>query len=342
MAVSALAMHDARYDAVGAFYAPLSYTDPVFEPRVVEPLVDPPVFPYGCHNTFGYNSAEHNPEDDSITITYFDRTSDQQAGRCIWPFFSPNPSATGLIHTQTYHVNQTFAYACRDFDDHTKVYLYQYKGTSLLQGARSFVFVHFEMKVPERVPCTFPDYLIHTVDVYDARDFDQIYDLDYYVGPPEGADDHYTTYVEPVRYAVPITPLYVDPYPPSWLDEDSTEGWITDITHNTNDSVTITYQDLQEYGHVPGTDHVHTYVSGQTFLVHCMEWKDVTWLNIYSYRGSEMREYGGEHVEVLVFANFKAYTRVPIPCTYPEVLIETTDAFDASRFDRQYDIAKMI
>lgn len=332
----------AKYSVARAHYAPISYTNPSFEPRVIEPLVDPPAIPYAAYNTFGYDSAKHNPGDDSITITYFDRTSG-----CVWPYCGTDPSATGLTHTQTYHVNQTFAYHCRDFDDYTKVLFYQYKGTSLFQEKRSFVFVHFEMDISERVPCTFPDYLIHTVDLYDAGDFDRIYDLDYYVGPPEGADDHYTTYIEPVRYAVPITPLFVDPYPPSWLDDDSTyEGYITDITHNTDDSITVTYQDYQIYDHVrtfvPGTDHVSIYVPGQTFMVTCTEYEDATGLNIYNYRGSEMRYYEGEYVEVLIFANFNAYTRVPMPCPYPEVLVDTVDAFDASRFDRQYDIAEMI
>ncbi|RNJ78850.1 MAG: hypothetical protein EB829_03465 [Nitrosopumilus sp. H8] len=231
----------AEYRAGRAPYHLLADAEPVFEPRLVEPLMELPAYSYGCHNKFGYDSAEHNPEDDSITITYFDRTASQQGSRCIWPFFVASTSATGLTHTQTYHVNQTFAYVCGDFDDHTEVYLYQYRGTGLFQGARNFVFVHFQVKIPEHVPCTFPDYLIHTVDIYDTSDFDRLYDLERYE-PQANASHNRTTYIDPIRNAVIASYIYIDPLPVDlsgfWsiadlADETSPGGqwvWFTRLT----------------------------------------------------------------------------------------------------------------
>lgn len=319
----------AEYRIARTPFDSLAEAEPIFEPRIVEPLVDMPGIHLYFYHAFGYVGAEHHPEDDSVTITY--NETDAEAGMpwCGHPI-------AGDVHTQTYHVNQTFAYCCGDFEDRTKMLLYQYRGTSMFQGERSLVLAHFEADVPRSVPCTFPDFLVNTVDVYDAGDFDMLYDLDHYRGPPEGKGNHYITHVEPIRHAVVYTPIYIDPKAISSLGDRYWEGRIYRIAHNPDDSLTVTYRDKDPatFGAIPGTDHVITYAPGQSFLVDCRELEDTTTINVYNYRGSETLSGN----EMIILVNFKAYTRVPTPCPYPDFLDYSIDVFDIGRLDRQYDM----
>lgn len=312
-----------------ADYTAIAKADLVLEPRALEPPVDPPEGAYdGYYNTFGYTRAEHNPEDDSVTLTYENL---YVGGLAVWGNCG-NP-ATGLTHTQTYHVNQTFAYCCQNLGDHTGVDLYQYRGTNLFQGERSFVFVHFEVEVPEQLQCRFPDYLRHTVDLYDADNFDDLYDLHIYDSPE--AAYNYTT-MEHIRYPVITTPIRVATWPASVpYGEPTLLQYAKEAAFNSDGSLSITYQDWESEAQegIPGTDYARTYAPGQTFLVYCYSDEDTTYLQFYSYRGTEMIR--GEERIVLYY--FGAHTRTPAPCPYPDYL-DYVDVFDASRFDRQYDL----
>lgn len=314
----------AEYRTGRAPYHPLADAEPLFEPHIVKPLVDrPDVWYYNFRNVFGYDHAVHNPKDDSVTITYVDGASGY-----TWPQGISDPSATELIHTQTYHVNSTFAYYCYDNDDHTMVYLYQYRGTEPFQGNLSLVFVHFEVKIPERVPCIFPDYLIHTVDVF-AGDLDLPAGLNLYE-PQETDSYNRTTYIDPIRHAVIISTIYVDPWP-----IDLSPSPIVTIMYNPDDSITVTHHNLNEDESVGNLNYTRTYSPGQTFLVSCVEHEDTAELYFYNYRGIVIPPWKDSPSILLV--NFGAYTRAPMPCTFPDFIVHSVDALDTSRFDLQYD-----
>ena len=313
-------------------YAPLAGAEPAFEPRVIEPLVDPPDIEYPYHDTFGYLRAEHGPSDDSVTITYIDRTAAQAGGRCAWPFCGTDPGATGGTHTMTYLPGQTFAYACADHGDRTRMHMYQYRGTGEFRGARTFTLVRFELEVPRGVPCAFPGYLERTVDVFDGGRLGA-YDLGPRRDPPEGprAADR-----EVIGRAVPVTPLSVDPYTLEWVGQHrGFEGWIWGIAHNADGSITVEYRDER------GAGHAATCEPGQTFLASCKERGGVALLAIYSYRGLDVAEYYGRVQPALVAANFKAHTPAPLRCAYPDAIGLAADACDAGRLDAQYDMLRM-
>lgn len=299
--------------ATRADYVFLAGTEPVYEPRVIEPLVDPPALGYIRPQPFGFVSAQHHPEDDSVTLNYTDH------GRSL-----------GGIYSQTYRVNQTFAYGCGGYFDDTRMYLYQYRGTNTFEERRSLVLVHFEVSIPEDTPCAYPDFLEHTVDIYDAGDFDRLYDLDTY-RPADGASYNRTTWIDPIRHAVVITSIYIDPHPLQTPDGEHGYGyWIANITHSPDDSITVNYRDRND----PDSTYARSYDPGQSFLISCLEYEGSTALSFFNYRGTEMHYDSRD----LIFAKFGAYTRAPMPCTFPDFVIHSVDTFDTTRFDLQYDM----
>ena len=331
----------AEYRASRAPYEPIARGELLFEPRVIEPLVNASVKDdHGIYNTLGYTRAVHNPGDDSVTLTF---ANENRRGLPVWMHCELPPE--GGSHTQTYLVNQTFAYCCRDSEEHTDVALYQYRGTSEFRGARSFVFVHFEMDLPGRIPCDFPGYLANTVDIYDAGGFDRLYDIGAYAGPPEGASAGYLEHVEPIRHAVIFSPLYLDPTPLSWKARGAfpSEGLVEEITRNPDDSITVRFQDRipdpGTGGYAPGANYTRTFEPGQTFAISCLEAEDLTRLHIYDYRGTRPTAHDSGD-RSLVILNFHAYTRVPVPCAFPDFLIHSVDAFDTGRLVHQYDLRR--
>lgn len=331
----------AEYRANKELYDAIAEAEPIFEPRVIEPRVDPPDLErvysaaYGTSgseyihfNRFGYTSAEHNPEDDSVTLTYDYTTSGQLCRTC-------GDGSEG-VYVRTYMPGQTFVYFCSDSWDYTKVLLAQYRGTNMAQEVRRFVFVHFEVRIPEIIPCMFPDYLTHTVDIYDTGDFDRLYDLSTYETLQDGTPDH-DVYAEMIRRPLIISPIYVDGWVISRLGEDRGLGGMSrGAMYNSDNSVTIIYQeqDPETGKFIPDTDHARTYFPGQTFLVDCRELEDTTYITVFNYRGSKTIP----DDKWLVFANFRAYTHMPVPCTLPDYLDYATDAFDPDILDRQYDM----
>lgn len=308
----------AEYRANTQFYDAIAEAELVFEPRVIEAPVNPPMIKYPFPYPFEFIRAEHHQEDDSVTLTYAD------------------PDGIRPEHSQTYQTGQTFVYWCSGDGNNTLMRLYQYRGISMFQGMPSLVLVHFEIDVSENIPCTYPDFLEHTVDIYDASDFDQLYDLRSYK-EPDVTSYNYTTYVDPIKHAVIHTPIYVDSLLISVIEDESAiytrEGWIADIEHQVDDSIDITYWD--RWGNSTYA-YSNNYKPGQTFLIGCTEYEETTLVHFYNYRGTEML-YDGDFPS-MIMVNFGAYTRVPVPCTYPDVLIHSIDVFDTSRFDHQYDL----
>ena len=306
------------------------------DPYIIEPLADARGIAPRHPNVFGYDDSVHDPRDDSVTLVYDDRDLPDRHEYRPWNLCR-GESPTGLVHTQTYAVNQTFAYCCYDYErarehgidrDHHTLSMYQYRGTSTFQGERSYVFVRFELDVPRDVPCEFPAYLRHTVDVYDAGWFDSEFDLGGYGGPAAGEGAGRAEYAEPVRHMVLDTPVFVDR-----IDAGSLGGWgagsgsiLARMEHNPDDTITATYR-----GPGGGPEYERTYEPGQTFLAHCAPSGRVTAVWVYDYRGSVQTEIG----PAVLLVHFGGYTRAPVPCDLPGVVDHTVDAFDTGAFERQ-------
>ncbi|CAI9832380.1 MAG: hypothetical protein MPI95_03960 [Nitrosopumilus sp.] len=314
--------HHAERQAGGGTYAFIAGIEPLFEPRLQEPLLYPPRLGY-WGDTWGYSAAVHNPADDSVTFWY-------ERERVIRPggIGYTIPKTWELPHdsySQTYGVNQTFAYRCLVRDDARILHMYQYRGTSLFQGNLSLVLVHFELEVPPDTPCEYPDLLRQTVDVYDAGGFDGMYGLGQYREDPHAP---YDPYADPVRHAVLLNKVYVDPFP---LDRPLFGPDLPVL--NPDGSVTVTHARAAGDGI---TSHTRTYMPGQTFVDGCEEGDGTTFLSMYNYRGAEVIPWYSSD-PALIFANWGAYTRAPMPCTFPDYIEMTVDAFDPSRLDRQWD-----
>ena len=339
----------AGYAANRELYDAIAAARPAFEPRVVEPLVDPPDVEHEYHNTFGYTSAVHNPGVDSVTVTYDYPAVPTPHGYDLYGRSGPGllcetcgDGAAGT-HVRTYLPGQTFAYSCSSpegstsvrLGNYTEVRLSQYRGTSHDLGVPSFVFVHFEVRIPKILPCMFPHYLEHSVDVYDAGSFDSLYDLGTYADRARGDGRSPADLVGnpvmtgPVHIrALPVPPL--ENYMIPWKD-----GVMTPAL-NPDGTLTVSFRGWDEEARAPapGATHVRTYAPGQTFLADCTGAGDVTSIEVYSYRGAEELD-GEEHV---VLATFRAYTRAPVPCPSPDFLSAYEDAFDAGRLDRHFDM----
>lgn len=311
-------------------YLPIAGLEPVFEPLLIEPLADRPRIEYPTFTEMGYSHAEYNPEDGSVTLTYDDTYFGSHGMHLGYPV-----SRSGLVHTQTYQVGQTFAYACAEWDGYTKVGLFQYRGAGSFHGATTLRLVHFELRAPDTVPCEFPEYLKNTVDVYDAGWFDDAYDLEPYGGPPEGATDYETGYVLPVRHMVLTLPFAVDPIP---LDPGPQVriSAVETATLNPDGSITMVHTKRGAGDAEPPAEITRTYMPGQSFVSSCSEEGDTTHLRVRQYRGTETLP--GLDGPALMIGFFGGYTKAPIPCSYPDYVTDLVDVVDVGRLDRHYDM----
>ncbi|MDA7942197.1 MAG: hypothetical protein MPI95_04780 [Nitrosopumilus sp.] len=312
-------LHDyAEYKAERAPYLPIAGLKPEFEPLLIEPLADRPRIRHPGETEVGYSYAEYHPGDGSVTLTYDDTYYNAHGMHLGYR----EPS--GQVHNQTYHPGQTFAYACQELDGFNRVGMFQYRGAGSFHGATTLKLVHFDLLVPDTVPCDFPGYLVNTVDIYDAGWFDGSYDLEPYGGPPENATEHEIRYVLPVRHMVKELPFTVDAIQPKHLPVGP-PGYRIDL--NPDGSITVEYT-------ADGVKLVRTYEPGQSFVTSCLNEGDTTMLGVHYHRGVE--EVYGKDGTSLVLGWFKGYTKSPVPCTYPDYVTDLVDVVDAGMLDRHY------
>ncbi|CAI9831885.1 MAG: hypothetical protein MPI95_03030 [Nitrosopumilus sp.] len=312
-----------RHQADMARYAFIADLEPASAPRLEEPLLHPPYLGYRG-DKWGYSDAVHNPYDDSVTFWY-------EHDRVIRPTGSDYtiPKSWKLpfdAYRQTYGVNQTFAYRCLDKGDAKILHMYQYRGSNLFQGNLSLVLVHFELEVPPDTPCEYPDLLRYTVDVYDTGGFDGLYNLEQYREKP-GVP--YDPLVDPVRHAVLMGPVYEDPIPAGWPMFGPEPPVV-----NPDGSVTLVH--TVDYRNGTTVSHTGTYQPREVFVTGCIEREGATQLAMYSYLGSVEIPRATSPVS-LAFANWEAYTRAPIPCTFPDYIERTAGAFDLGRLNWEWD-----
>ncbi|MDA7939405.1 MAG: hypothetical protein MPJ05_07725 [Nitrosopumilus sp.] len=288
-------------------YAPVAGAGIAAGPRVFEPLPDRMGYRPWPHY-YGPAHAEVNGGG-SVTITYTDGY-----GRL------------GAVHEQTYGINQTFAYRCDTYDGTTHMWMYHYLGPGEFQGAQTLSLVQFKIEAPGTVPCTYPDYLEHTVDLYDPGR----------IGAPRGAGPYSApddpagiraAYLDPVRHAVVTSPLYRDPLSYYVPDAGGTSGWISNMTANGDGTLSVTFWNMGEDR--PGQTHGMVLGTGEPFVAQCAEDGGTTSLTFYSYAGPGA-PYGTGVTEVLEV--FEAYTKAPVPCAFPDVFVHGRGAFDMSWF----------
>ena len=121
-------------------------TDPTFAHMDMVP-VDTLVHPYFMRE------VRHNEHDDSLIIA-FNGTYVDGSGRS--KFFE---------YANKYPVNSSFAFGCTEGTDTTYLAFFKYLGTTDVDGRKHIQFWHYDAQTRDPMPCTYPEVLIHSINV---------------------------------------------------------------------------------------------------------------------------------------------------------------------------------
>jgi len=135
----------------------------------------------------------------------------------------------------------------------------------------------------------------------------------------------YATYVVPIQN---ITLLEKTSHVDSIKIPDQSEGPVPlkKFEHLEDGSITVTFGggSSQVYPDIPSFTHVQNFQVNQTFAFRCLEKDDFTFLGFYKYLGTTTIY----DDTFLLLWHVEGETQKPIPCGYPEIIINSGDVLD--------------
>lgn len=149
---------------------------------------------------------------------------------------------------------------------------------------------------------------------------------------------HYLVYVNPIKTVIisdEAGPPHVDAFKIGINAQNNTLPFKDVEFIAENQSINVTFGSGESFsryfGETANFTHTQNFKPSQTFVFHCDERQDSTFLGFYKYLGLYMIH--GD--PTILFWHYEGHTQRPLTCEYPEIIINSVDLVD-------YDYASII